>query len=147
MSLLFITLSRFFHSFPSKKEVSFNFIAAVTVQVILEPKKVKSVTASTSVQFSHSVMSNSLWPHGPQQTRPPCPTPIPRVHPNSCPLSWWHYPTISSSVIPFYPCSQSFQSSGFFQMSQLFESGSQSIGVSSSASVLPMNTQDWSPLG
>ena len=100
-----------------------------------------------SVQFSHSVMSDSLQPHEPQHARPPCPSPIPRVHPNSCPSSWWCYPTIWSSVIPFSSCLQSFPASGSFQKSQLFASGGQSIGVSASASVLPMHTQDWSPLG
>ena len=100
-----------------------------------------------SVQFSHSVMSNSLWPHEPQHARPPCPSAIARVHPNPCPLSQWCHPTISSSVIPFSSCPQSFPASGSFKMSQLFSSGSQSIGVSASTSVLPMDTQDWSPLG
>ena len=99
-----------------------------------------------SVQFSHSVVSDSLWPHEPQHTRPPCPSPTPRVHPNQYPLSWWCYPTISSSIIPFSSCPQSFSASGSFQMSQLFASGGQRIGVSAS-SVLPKNTQDWSPLG
>ena len=88
-------------------------------------------------------MTNSLWPHGLQHTRPPCPSPTPGVYSNSCPLSWWCHPTISSSVIPFSPCLQSFPASGSFQMSQLFASGGQSIGVSASTSVLPMNTQDW----
>ena len=83
----------------------------------------------------------------PQHARPPCPSPAPRVYPNSCPLSWWCHPTISSSVVPFSSCPQSFPASGSFQMSQLFTSGGQSIGVSASTSVLPMNTQDWSPLG
>ena len=98
-------------------------------------------------QFSCSAMSDSLRRHEPQHARPPCPSPIPRVYPNSCPLSWWCHPTISSSVIPLSSCSQSFPASGPFQMSQLFASGGQSIGVSASTSVLPMNTQDWSPLG
>ena len=97
-----------------------------------------------SVQFSCSVVSDSLRPHEPQHTRHPCPSPTPGVHPNPCPLSWWYHPTISSSVIPFSSCSQSFPASGSFQMSQLFASGGQSIGVSASTSVLPMNTQDWS---
>ena len=101
----------------------------------------------SSVQFSHSVMSNSFWPHEPQHARPPCPSPTPGVHPNPCPLSWWCHPTISSSIVPFSSCPQSFPASGSFQMSQLFTSGGQSIGVSASTSVLPMNTQDWSPLG
>ena len=100
-----------------------------------------------SVQFSRSVTSDSLRPHEPQQARPPCPSPTPRVHPNLCPLSRWCHPTISSSVIPFSSCPQSFPTSGAFQMSQLFASGVQSTGVSASTSVLPMNTQDWSPLG
>ena len=96
-------------------------------------------------QFSYSVVSYSWWPHGLQHARPPCPSPTPGVHSNSYPLSRWHHPTISSSVIPFSSCLQSFPASGSFQMSQLFASGGQSIGVSASASVLPMNIQDWSP--
>ena len=99
------------------------------------------------VQFSRSVMSSSLRPHEPQHTRPACQSPTPRVHPNPCPLSQWCHPTISSSVIPFSCCPQSFPAAGSFQMSQLFTSGGQSIGVSASTSVLPMNTHDWSPLG
>ena len=99
-----------------------------------------------SVQFSHSVISDSLQPHEPQHTRPPCPSPTPRVYPNPCPSSRWCHPTISSSVIPFSSCPQSFPASGPFPMSQLFPSGGQSIGVSASASVLLVNTQDWSPL-
>ena len=101
----------------------------------------------SSVQFSRSVVSDSLRPHGQQHARPPCPSPTPGVHTNSCPLSWWCHPTISSSVAPFATCLQSFPASGSFQMSQLFASCGQSIGVSASTSVLPMNTQDWSPLG
>ena len=134
----------------------------------------------SSVEFSRSVVSHSLPPHEPQCTRPPCPSPIPGVHPNpcplsrwchstisssvvharppcpsptsgvytnSCPLSWWCHPTISSSVVPFSSGPQSFPASGSFQMSQLFVSGGQRIGVSASASVLPMNIQDWFPLG
>ena len=100
-----------------------------------------------SVQFSCSVVSDSLQPHEPQHARPPCPSPTPGVHPNPCSLSRWCHPTISSSVVPFSSCPQSFPASGSFQMSQLFPSGGQSIGVSASTSVLPMNTQDWSPLG
>ena len=99
----------------------------------------------SSVQFSRSVMSDSLRPHELQLARPPCPTSTPGVHPNPCPLSRWCNPTISSSVVPFSSCPQSFPASGSFQMSQLFASGAQNIGAS--ASVLPMNTQDWSPLG
>ena len=96
-----------------------------------------------SVQFSRSVVSNSLRPHELQHARPPCPSPTPGVYPNPCPLSWWCHPTISFSVIPFSSCPQSFPASGSFQMSQLFASGGQSIGVSALTSVLPMNTQDW----
>ena len=92
-------------------------------------------------------MSDSLQPHEPQHTRPPCPSPTPGVYLNPRPLSWWCHPTISSSVVPFSSCPQSFPASGSFPMSQLFASGGQSIGVSASTSVLPMNTQDWSPLG
>ena len=92
-------------------------------------------------------MSNSLWPHGLQHARPPCPSPTPRVYSNLCPLSGWHHPTISSSVIPFSSCLPSFPASQSFQMSQLFASGGQSIAVSASTSVLPMNIQDWFPLG
>ena len=101
----------------------------------------------SSVQSSHSVMSDSLRPHEPQHARPPCPSPTPRVYPNLCPLCWWCHPTISYSVILFSLCPQSFPASGSFQMSELFSSGGQSIGISASTSVLPMNTQDWSPLG
>ena len=100
-----------------------------------------------SVLFSSSVLSNSLWPHEPQHTRPPCPSPAPGVHPNPGPLSRWCHPTISSSVIPFSSCPQSLPVSRSFQMNHLFASGGKSIGVSASTSVLPMNTQDWSPLG
>ena len=100
-----------------------------------------------SVQFSRSVVSDSLWPHEPQHARPPCPSPTLIVHPNPCPLSWWYHPTISSPVIPFFSCPQSLQASGSFQMSQLFTWGGQNIGVSASTSVLPMNSRDWSPLG
>ena len=100
----------------------------------------------SSVQFSHSVVSNSLWPHELQHTRPPCLTPTPGAHPNSCSLSQRCHPIISSSVIPFSSCPQSFPASGSFQMSQLLASGGQSIGVSASTSVLPMNIQGWFPL-
>ena len=97
----------------------------------------------SSVQLSRSVVSNSLQPHESQHARPPCPSQTPRVYSNSCPSSWCH-PAISSSVIPFSSCSQCFPASGSFPMSQLFAWGGQSIAVPASASVLPMNTQDWS---
>ena len=100
-----------------------------------------------SVQFSRSVVSNSLWPHELQHAKLPCPSPTPGAYPNSCPLSRWCHPTIPSSVILFSSCPPSFPASGSFPMSQLFAWGGQSIGVSASTSVLPMNTQDWSPLG
>ena len=99
----------------------------------------------SSVQFSCSVVSDSLRPHELQHARPPCPSPTPRVYPNSGPLSWWCHPTISSSSIPFSSCLQSLPASGAFPMSQLFASCGQSIGASASASGLPMNIQDWSP--
>ena len=99
------------------------------------------------LQFSPSVTSDSLQPHGLQHTRLPCPPPTPGAYSNPCPSSWWCHPTISSSVVPFSSCLQSFPASGSFKMSQLFASSSQSIGVSASASVLPKNIQDWSPLG
>ena len=110
-------------------------------------KKTRNKTTVSSVQFSCSVMSDSLWPHGLQHARPPCPSPTLGVYPNSCPLSRWCHPTISSSVVPFPSCPQSLPASGSFPISQLSAWGGQSIGVSASTSVLPMNTQDWSPLG
>ena len=108
----------------------------------------KSVNAHfSSVQFSHSVMSDSLWPHGLQHARLPCPSPTPGVYSNSCPLSRWCHLIISSFIVPFSFCLQSFPASGSFQMSQLFTLGGQSIGVSASTSVLPVNIPDWFPLG
>ena len=101
---------------------------------------------AASVQFSSSVVSDSLQPHELQNARPPCPSPSAWVYPDPCPLSQWGHPIISSSVVSF-SCPQSFPASGSFQMSQLFTSGGQSIGVSASTSALPTNTQDWSPLG
>ena len=100
-----------------------------------------------SVQLSRSVVSDSLRPHESQHARPLCPSPAPRVYSNPCPSSWWCHPTISSSVVPFSSCPQSLPASGLLPKSQLFAWGGQSTGVSVSASVLPMNTQDWSPLG
>ena len=109
------------------------------------PKALLVLGTISLVQFSCSVMSNSLWPHGLQHARLPCPSPTPGIYSNSCLLSQWCHPTISSSVIPFSSCLQSFPASGSFPMCQLFTSGGQSIGVSASASVLPMNIQDWFP--
>ena len=103
-------------------------------------------TMKYSVQFSHSVVSDSLQPHELQHARPPCPSPTPGVHPDPSPLCQWCHPTISSSVIPFSSCPQSFPASGSFQMSQLSALGGQSIGISASTSVPPVNTQNWSPL-
>ena len=100
-----------------------------------------------SVQFSPSVMSDSFWPHESQHIRPPCPSPTPGVHSNSHSSSRWCHPAISSSVVPFSSCPQSLPASGYFPLSQLFTCGGQNTGVSPSALVLPMNTQDWSPLG
>ena len=104
-------------------------------------KVTKSVGVLSTVQFRHSVQPDSLWPHGLQHARLPCPSPTPRAYSNSCPSSWWCHPTISSSVISFS------SHLGSFPMSQFFVSGSQSIGVLASASDLPMNIQDWLPLG
>ena len=110
-----------------------------------------SILKTWQVQFSRSAVSNSLWPHGLQHDRLPCPSPTPGAYSNSCPSSQWCHPTVSSSVSPFSSCLQSFPASGSFPMSQFFASGGQSTGVSASASVLPMSVQDWTiptiPLG
>ena len=106
-----------------------------------------SVQSLRSDQISCSVVSYSLWPHEAQHTRPPCPSPTPGVHLYSRPSSQWCHPAISSSIIPFSSCPQSLPASESFPMSQLFAWGGQSIGISASTSVLPMNTQDLSPLG
>ena len=105
------------------------------------------LNTSFYIQFSHSLLSDSLQPHGPQHTRPPCPSPTLGFHPNPCPLSWGCHLTISFSVVPFSSCLQSFPAIGSFQMSQFFTSDGQNIGISASASVLPMNIQDWFPIG
>ena len=108
----------------------------------------EKITSLKSVQFSAvSVVSDSLQPHELQHARPPCPYLTPGVPSNSCPLSWWCHPTISSSVVPFFPCLQSFPASGSFPVSQFFVSDGQNVGASASASVLPMNILDWFPLG
>ena len=123
--------------------LSFFLLVSLYINTLFAPYH----TVFSLVQFSRSVGSDSLWPHEPQHTRPFCSSPKPGVHPNPCPLNQWCHPTISSSVVPFSSCPQSFPASGPFPKSQLFTSGGQSIGVSVSTSVLPVNTQDWSPLG
>ena len=106
-----------------------------------------ALTSFLGPQFSHSVVSDSLWPHGLQHARLSCPSPTPGACSNSCPLSQWRHPTISSSVVPFSSCPQSFPASGSFPMSQFSASSGQIIGVSALASILPMSIQDWFPLG
>ena len=138
-------MTSFLSSFPWS-HASFWFILSFVYICLIFQFNYKFLQFS-SVQFSCSVMSDSLQPHGPQHARPPCLSPVPGVYPILCPLSRWCQPTISSSGVPFTSCPQSFPVSGSFQMNQLFASGGQSIGVSALASVLPMNTQDWSPLG
>ena len=138
MSLLFNMLTRFVIAFlPGSNCLSLVVGIIMPVQNIL----------FSLVQFSHSVMSNSLWLHGMQHARPPCPSPTPRVYTNSCPLSQWCHPTVSFSVITFSAHLQSFPAIGSFQMSQFFTSGGQSTQASASAPVLPMNNQDLFPLG
>ena len=152
MFLLFNMLSRLVVAFlPRSKHLLISWLQSPSA-VILEPKKIKSLTVTLGldwigsyfylstvwmsgfigVQFSHSVVSDSLRPHEPQHARLPCPSPTPGVYLNPCPLSRWCHPTISSSVVPFSSCPRSFPASGSFQMSQLFPSGGQSIGVSAS---------------
>ena len=119
----------------------------VDLKLSIQKTEIMASGSISSVQFSCLAMTDCLWPHGLQYARPPCPSPTPRIYSNSCPLSWWCHPTISSSVVPFSSHLQFFPVSGTFQMSQFFASGGQSIGVSASASILPMNIQDWFPLG
>ena len=126
--VLFLVLGKCFQFFTIEDNVCCGFIIS-------------------SIQFSHPVVSDSLQPHESQHARPPCPSPTPRVYSNSCPLSQWCHPANSSSVIPLSSCPQALPASVSFPMSQLFAWGGQSTGVSASAAVLPMNTQDWSPLG
>ena len=125
---------------------NFNIILIYIIGQIIhtEKNKIKNQPFS-SVQSS--VVPNSSRPHELQHARPPCPSPSPGVHPNSCPSSWWCHPAISSSIVPFSSCPQSLPTSGSFPMSQLFTWGGQSFGVSASESVLQINNQDWSPLG
>ena len=114
--------------------------------MISDEKYTVNLTKDQFIQFSCSVVSDCLQPHEPQHTRPPCPSPIPRIYPIPCPSSRWCHPTIYPLVVPF-SCPQSFPASGSFPVSQIFTSGGQNIGVSASGSALPTNTQDWSPLG
>ena len=126
----------------------FPWRASLFISLYQSITELKDKEDSQSVsQFGCSVVSDSLRPHELQHARPPCPSPTPRVLSNSCPLSQWCHPTISFSVIPFSSCLQSFPALGFFQKSQLFTSGGQSIGVSALASGLPIHIQDWFPLG
>ena len=121
-------------------------VPSILISFIFYPGS--SSTLSTHlVQFSRSVVSNSLWPHGPQHARPPCPSAAPRVYWNSCPSSRWCHPTISSSVVPFSSCLQSFPAPGFFQWVSSSHQVAKSIGLSAFTSALPMNIQDWFPLG
>ena len=131
------------YSIPSKSKQEIPSPSTHLHPSVKQPLAIKKC----SVHFSRSVISNSLRPHEPKHARPPYPSPTARVYPNPCPLSRWCHPTISSNVIPFSSCPQSFPASGSFQMSLVFASGGQSNGVSAPTSVLPMNTQDWSPLG
>ena len=141
-------------SWAAKNWCFWTVVLEKTLESPLNCKEIQSVHSRDqswnfwrkSVQFSHSVVSHYLWPHESQHTRPPCPSPTPGVHSDWCPLSRWCNPAISSSVVPFSSCPQFFPASGSFPMSQLFTRGGQSIGVSALASVLPKNTQDWSPL-
>ena len=144
ISLLTMGLSRALQHHSSKASILQR--SAFFMVQLLHPYMTTGKTIS-SVQFSCSVVSSSLWPHGLQHARLPCPSPSPRVCSNSCPLRWWCHPPILSSVIPFSSCLQFFSASRSFLMSQLFTSGSQSIGASASASVLPMNIRGWFPLG
>ena len=142
----YLTFSQYLFS-PS---YFFSEIIQISASLLFKKKKYWSIVdlqcCASSVQFSFSVVSDSLRPREPQHSRPPCPSPTPGVHPNPCPLSQWCHPTISSSVAHLSSCPPSFPESGSFQMSQLFASGGQRIGVSALASFLPKNTQDWSPL-
>ena len=135
------------HDCPtSSAKCIFIFLEHKNIYFINISSKILGRVRYISVQFSRWVMPDSLQPHGLKHVRLPCPSTTPRACSNSCPLSRWCHPTISSSVVPFSHL-QSFPASGFFQMSQFFTSGGQRIGVSASTSVLPMNIQDWFPLG
>ena len=142
-----IWLSSSLQMLLSTKYFSISFTSPYCLPLFLFLLSLLLIIPSFSVQFSCSVVSDSLRPHGLQHTRLPCPSPSPRACSNPCPLSRWCHPTISFSVVPFSFCLQSSPALGSFQVSQFFTSGSQSIGVSASASVLPINIQDWFPSG
>ena len=140
--------SNFLNVFVTNCTISLSTTVLIKSSEIIETLKRNIILVQfSSFQFSHSVMSNSLQLHGLQHARPPCPSPTPRAYSNSCPLSQWCPPTISSFVIPFSSCLQFFPVAGSFPMSQFFPSGGQTIGLSASTSVLPMYIQDWFPLG
>ena len=148
--LIFVPLYLMFHFLPLVLRFSFClwFSASdMPVCVCVCARMHLHMCTYVHIQFSHSVVSDSLWPHESQHTRPPCLSPTPGVHSNSCPSSRWCHPAISTSVVPFSSYPQSLPASGSFPMSHLFTSGGQSMGISASASVLPMKPQDWSPLG
>ena len=132
-------------SSPNSKKKNANFVPRR--KILWRKELCRGKTRVFSDQFSRSGLCDSFRPHELQHARPPCPSPTPGLYSDSCPLSRWCHPTISSSVMPFSSCLQSFPASGSFQMSQFFASGGQSIGVSASASVVPMNSQDWFLLG
>ena len=142
LSTIPLSLCTTVHLFMHSTEEQLDFFQVLAII----NKAAINILIQASGQFSHSVVSDSLRPHGLQYSRPPCPSPTPGVYLNSCPLSWWCHSTISSSVIPFSSCLQTVPVSGSFQMSQFFTSGGQNIGVLASASVLTMNTQDWFPI-
>ena len=133
-------------NFQSQWRTYFCFLFPCTYFITMSYCFLCHISQFSSIEFSCSVESNSLWCHESQHARPPCPSPTPGVHTNSCPSSQWCHPAISSSVVPFSSCPQSLPASESFLMSQLFAWGGQSIGVSALASVLPKNTQDWSAL-
>ena len=144
----------YIHIYEHYSDITKNEILSfVTTQMNLEDIMLSDMSdresqiSFSSVQFNHSVVFDSLRSHESQHSRPLCPSPTPGVHPNSCPLSRWCHPDISSSVIPFSSCPQPLPASESFPMSQLFARGGQSTGISALASVLPKNTQDWSLLG
>ena len=125
----------------------YSWTKAMVLTEIVSTVLVDGASCFSSVQFSCSVVSDSLWPHGLQHARPLCPSPTPRACSNSCPSSRWCHQTISSSVVPFSSCFQSFPTSGSFPMSQFITSSGQTIAASASASGLLMSIQDWFPLG